>query len=764
MKKNSPVIFFIKHICIYLSIFIVSFVLCLSFSLFNKEAFILDDNRTQWLPIIEKAYSSFLYSFHMPIYDFFQFKGFSIANEGYYSVMNPFMLISYLFYYFLKLPIRCITIYICLLFSLGNLAFFALARRFKLNYLWSILLTLSYSGIGCFFAYNYWYYVFNTFLFVPLLILVFICTKDKKLLYISSGVILGLEMYLGNAQYTFYHYFIFLFLCLAMALNEKKYLLALISNVITSVILSFPIILLLMNASKGFVNSDFSTFSIGKMDLIIGGLIPEGILGEFGLYFYKNMFKETMGRNDYCWLYNGAYVFLLLITLYCLIRKFIYKIRIIDNSDLNKKDKLYSIKLIKSKTSFIIKSQNNLLLLALLFSIAFFFSLCTGGLVAYYLEFMPVIKNFRFLFKGIFVLNSIIPCFIVVSFKHYSYKMKNNIIIPVAFLCLIGIINNYFVYNLVKDMFCEYQSYSIEQENIIYDREYRGYFKELDKYRVATFNKGVGISPDKFRYYKSLGRNYSTVIENFSLVGYETSISDNHFQNQFDTFYKSDDWFPNFEAATVFGTFALFDVNKNFEKDRQKVENHFINNCVKYILVERDEGNDKFLFNNREWFDKENIVAKTDDHIVDDFIDELNKCENISISEIIKYDENYDLIVLDGVNSICEDVKSEAIELRPVSMDILSFKANGSELYNLSFVYDENFKAFGYDQYNNKIDFNIIKNSFGDITISNCSEFDGIIYLQYKDYICVLGFIFEIIASFAFICLLFALITGGKHY
>ena len=149
----------IKKAAPYITIFLVSFLLFLIWGRFDPEAYLIDDNRTQWFPVIERAYGDFFKTGKMPVYDFFQFKGFSIADQGYYGIMNPIMMIAYVLSHFTPLPFSTITIYLAVLFSLGNVCFSALCLKLKCNTLEMLLLTYSYAGIASFVSFSYWYYI-----------------------------------------------------------------------------------------------------------------------------------------------------------------------------------------------------------------------------------------------------------------------------------------------------------------------------------------------------------------------------------------------------------------------------------------------------------------------------------------------------------------------------------------------------------------------------------------------------------------------------
>ena len=199
LKKAAP----------YAGIFVFSILLFLLWGGFDPEMCIVDDNRTQWFPVMEHAYNDFFTSGRISVYDFFQFKGFSVAEQGYYSVMNPLMLLCYVLTHYTPIPLKALTLYTALLFSVGNICFYALCRELKCRLAEALLLTGGYCGISAFTAFFFWYYVYNNYFCIPLLILIFLRGRGKKWEYCGCGLLLAFEIMLGNVQYTFYHYMIF---------------------------------------------------------------------------------------------------------------------------------------------------------------------------------------------------------------------------------------------------------------------------------------------------------------------------------------------------------------------------------------------------------------------------------------------------------------------------------------------------------------------------------------------------------------------------
>lgn len=146
----------------------------------NPEVFLIDDNRTQWYPVMERAYEDFWKTGRIYCYDFYQMKGMSVAEQGYYGVMNPFMLLSYTVTRLLPGGIDAITFYIGMMVVLGNFFFYLTGRRLGCKQVPAFFLTTTYSTMGCFWAFFYWYYVFNNYFLVPLLVYVFCAVRRRE--------------------------------------------------------------------------------------------------------------------------------------------------------------------------------------------------------------------------------------------------------------------------------------------------------------------------------------------------------------------------------------------------------------------------------------------------------------------------------------------------------------------------------------------------------------------------------------------------------
>ncbi|MDE6318489.1 MAG: hypothetical protein K2M22_02010, partial [Lachnospiraceae bacterium] len=299
----------------------------------NPEAFLIDDNRTQWYPVMERAYEDFWTTGRIYCYDFYQMKGMSVAEQGYYGVMNPFILLSYTAAKLLPGKIDTITFYIGLMVVLGNLFLYLTCRRLGCKEVPALLMTLTYSTMGCFWAFYVWYYVFNNYFLVPLLVYVFLCgTQKGRLSYCACGIVLAMDLWMGNVQYTFYHYMLFGILCLTMMiLKNKRYFMILCVNAAVGVLLSLPMLLLLVQASGGFKEQkNYMQYPLLYFSLLIHSVIPQGILRRHGSGF-SFLDSYVMERDDNLVCYMGLVAILLFAALLRMIGRFLKRARKLEN-------------------------------------------------------------------------------------------------------------------------------------------------------------------------------------------------------------------------------------------------------------------------------------------------------------------------------------------------------------------------------------------------------------------------------------------------
>ena len=760
----------LKNIIFSAGIFAVSLFVILLFGSFQPEAFLVDDNRTQWYPVIEHAYSDFFESGVMPTYDFFQMKGLAIGEPGYYSLVNPVMLISYMLSHFTPLPFSTITIHIALLFSLGNLCFFLVCREFEHNIPMSALLTAAYSVQSCFFAFSYWYYVFNNYFFVPLLMLVFMKSRGKWPEYFGCGIVLALEILFGNIQYTCYHYMIYGLICLTYAvLKNRRYIGIFFSNVICAGILSSPFLLLLIRASDDFASDGFHHYEIWISELLLGVMLPVGVLELLGVTYYPFFTNGSMGRADNTWFYNGGFAAVWLVLLIYGISRAVKnrkQISGIGRGHSFKEQCGIIINKIKSGYRELVrkKGDNVFLITGLSVCALFFISFVSNGLVAFILGFIPVIKQFRYLFKCLFVLMPVMAVLTTAVLPHIRPNLKKISVILCCVFTVIGMANSVASTMIASSIFTDETTVSIEKEEE-YGRAFdEVYMSDSDSFRYITLmQKNYKLTRDMYHCYNGYLRNFPTALELYSISGYEISAPASHME-QFAYLYPIDEGFSrmvNCSSSPVFAaTVSLYP---------DEVSRQLVSNSVKYIYVQKEAENVAADIMSLI-YSKDREAQKTIPNLYDeeeiDFtglvVNAVEKLEGVQIAEVRSLNEYFDVIVLEGVNGLCEDPGGNVLPLTAERMDLLSFEDNGSGEYTLSFSYEAKLEAYTVDADGKKLPLDISEADDENVVIRAASGGNGRIYLGYSDPICTVSFVFEILIIALFLAMLVILLITSR--
>ena len=693
-------------------IFLFSLLLIAFWGHFDPEAFLIDDNRTQWFPVIEHAYDDFFKTGHMPIYDFFQMKGMAIANPGYYSIMNPLMLVAYVISHFTFVSACTLTVYITIIFSLGNVVFYLLCIELKRSVPESLLFTAAYSVISSFFSVCYWYYGFNNQLFIPLLIYVFMIAQGKRIEYVGCGIVLALEILFGNVQYTCYHYMLFAVLCFViMFFRKRKMFGILITNVLVGVVLSSPFLLLMLRSSSGFANNEFFAGQTAVTDIVLGSLLPMGILKRMGLEL-NSFSSNLLGRTDCTWFYNGFFSAFWIIVLCGSIPALIKNLK----KDINFKSWIDQVR----------ADHQRQLTTGLIVCLFFFVSLTSGGIVAIILSVVPVIKNFRYLFKVILVIGPVLAILTVSAVPQINdrlYKIAKYVSI---LFVLVGLVNNYYVVQIVKDIFRDNNYLTFEEEHNYGCDTIKQLEWDTSLYRYATYIDSSG--PEEFHYWNGFLRNYATSQNVYSISGYEVAADINHMDDYF-AIYQIDN---EITKRVNVGQPNYFILVSQIAPD--ELEKQIKSNAIRYMFVLQSHENPS-----------QNIEGRDN---TAELLSALNRLNGIEVEDIRSVNENYNVIILKGMDSLCTDGEN-ANPISVGTMDSLSFQSTGSTEYTLSFSYDKHLNAYIKDNDSSE-KLEIVENVDGNTVILVPNGQSGTIHIAYKDPICDLGFCMEIVIVILF--------------
>lgn len=708
----------------------------------NPEAFLIDDNRMQWYPVMERAYGELGNGGRICCYDLYQMKGMSIAQQGYYGVMNPFMLLSYIASSLLPGQIPMISLYIGLMVAAGNLVCYLLCRRLGCGQGLAFLMTGAYSTLGCFWAFCYWYYIFNNYLMIPLLVYVFVRCKKGLISYCACGIVLAVSTYMGNVQYTFYQYVVFGILCVLMILlKERRYFKILFINVVVSLGLSLPILLLALQASDSFQKyRDFFENPVFLNSLLVHSVIPQGILHrrDMGISF---MDSSVMYRKDNMVLYMGIIAIWLFMSMLLAVSRCISRAGKCRNlSELRG----------KCKTAYdqaAAWTHEQKTIAGLIAAVLFFLSVMSGGIAAILLHALPVVRNFRHLFKAVFVAA---PLAIMIFAWAVGRKDRGRIrfltiLLTAAFVCVgcfnaraeVWGVDRLYSLQIVR-------GFAVEKEDAV--RMIEKASMDCKNYRTATFLRFPWINDEVFNISENLSRNFPTAISIFSLAGYENAVSDQKLE-AFDAIYTDKEFYTRFANADTTRNFL-----QSLTQEPEKTAQQLIDNGVRYLLLDKSGLEDN-----------QRAQAFMDAKLYRDLRSEINaalkELPGIRVVAVKEFNEHYDLVEIDGVNSLCMDGSGERVPLQDPDMQTVTFEAQKAGEYTLSFSYDSHLQAFLTEKDGTKRPLSIERTENDNILISTqggCGE----VTLTYHDPVCTMGFVWEAVVSLVFVALLAGL---GSH-
>lgn len=731
-------------------IFFVSVFLILLWGSFKAEAFLIDDNRNQWFPVIEKTYEHLFEYGTIPGYNFYLFKGLPIADPGYYGLFNPIMLVSYILSHYTPLPFSTLTIHISILFGLGNVFMFALCHKLGGSVRLSLLTVAAYSACSAFLSFHYWYYVFNNYAFIPLLFYTMLQFDDTKLQYCACGIILAFEILMGNAQYTCYHYIAYCIVCVVLILFKPKYIKVMLSNIAVGLGLSIPFFVMLLNASSGGFEGKnlFLSQRIDNVTLLINSVIPGGMLMDAGIELYLPN-NAVMDRTDRTLFYTAPVFIPILI---CVIS---WVITVLKNDKSSKVTGLRqtfvmlwdSIK--EFHRSYKTKPMNVMILIPFVVVVLFFSDFATQGIVALILSKVPVIKNFRFLFKAVFVMVPFLAITMGLLISRSAPKAKKIACIVCAVFTFIGMINNYYVIEMFSDteVFGNKDNITVSEEKSYSEDLIDKYDLDLKNYRSLTFYQSEMITREKFNYHHTITRNFPAYVECFSVLAYEIS-GDVERLSDMDMLFSTKTDHSLFSNAGILKYFL-----SNLKDHHAETIKQISENSIKYLFLEKPTDINR----------GEEELRENKDYLTE-VINELNSSDLIDIDRIEDVGESYVLVVLADVTSLCKSSDRDFIPLTDERMELLTFEPDDSDEYTLAFGYDEHIIAYQLNESGQKMDLSVSENDYGNIIVNGVHPDRGKVFIGYHNPTVTIGVIFETIITvlFVFVMILF-LIPKDKY-
>ena len=633
---------------------------------FSTEAFLFDDNRNQWMPVMDKAYDSFFATGHMPNYNFYLAKGMEIADQGFYSLNNPIMLLSYVLYRFVLMKSwgSTISVYIYMMFTLGNITAYLFGKKMGLNTARSVMIVLMYMSCSAFVVFGVCYYVYNNYFVVPLILYTMLRFKDSQQRFFACGIILAFSLTLGNVQYTVYQYMMYCVIMLTMViLGSRKRFWEMISNCVTGIVLSLPSLILLMQSSARakFYSSEsggFLSCPLNILDYLVYSLFPSQLMVNITDIPAEKISanSELVSVANSAWvMYIGGFGICVAVLILGALKRCGKKIKSINQQQLQKwasEGSLKNIFTMEESKSFYIGAAA---------AIWFFFSVTIAGFAGKILSFVPVVNQFRYAFKGCYIM---IPLLIVPAIYVFRKIQKKHLFRTLYVVCavfsVIGLANQYFSYHYLADKYsCEYTE-RYEDELTGLKQTLKNHSVDTDNYRIAAFTESSYLHDNKV--VNKITRNLPVSAEVFSLGAYDQTESQLSYQ-------QSDLLYTDYQEVTYYNEQAYSkEIWERELTDMAAFEDQLIHNAVRYIII--SENSDMDLI--REIFDQ---------------------CEKVHIKNISSFTDGCLLMEIDGVDSICKDEKNRTVGFE-AQMDCIQFQTSqDSEQYRLSFTCKDRLSA-----------------------------------------------------------------------
>ena len=782
----------------------------------NPDAFYVDDNIMQWGPVIRQGFDQIFAGEGIPYWNFYQYKGLDIFSSGYYGFLNPFMYLSYILSRFVfSYQLETLTIYEWLMYWLGLLLMHRILRKdmqFRNDTVLLSLLTYSVSTI--FFSHAFYYFTFNNYFFMPLLIWMTLHTSNHRTKWAVPGVLLAFSLLLGHVQYTCYYIMVYCILQVVFAVQQKKWqiLLPVVSNISIFAILSSALLFLSLMIAQNrddvvinetgindFLSEPISIFSVMRpvnllfllkqlydrrtMEQYIGlGIIPYLILlpnlkwlcnrlypfitAEDAKIFQGNLVKYQLKlENSFviAMYFIAVRLFLyklcsfhvltdLLIILALLIIAIIFVVTSIKKEQYLFRMKsvlLFGICFLIATIALYLASLTYIVTIicyiwyckdkeisfqdgcvqALAFA-GFFFVLFGSGkenIIAPVLNLIPVINQFRFLYKCAFLyVPLLIVCGAASLDKLPRYRKAVNIAsLTCSFVAFVNIL--YLVHSgihpYINNQFFDYLSYrETEQEvterleELEIDRNYRflvlydnrsfpvettetikiPFYLLLDANADTELQQSQNIQSSNPVEYASkvcvyaLTKNYSTTYGLFSLCGYDNVFSGKSFAQNSMLMNNSADEGMMCNMSLMANKFNEYLYPENEEK-LELFQLQLIENSIKYLLF-----------------------SEEDKELVEEVETVIEACDQLEVVRLVPWLHGMQLMELSGTKPICSTNELEELPLKS-RMNQLQFRTNfqSPQEVTISMTYDPHYTLISTDSSGNSTDIAISETTSG---------------------------------------------------
>lgn len=554
-----------------LLILALSVLLMLVMTDFRGHVFLVDDNRTQFFPVIEKIYQNFMATGRLALFNFHQMRGMIVADQGYYGQTNPLLFVSWLLARYLFTSYDCIAVYAVACVALGNVFWNQLLKKFAYTETVRYLVIAMTTCVSAFFSFGFWYYIFGCYLCVPMVL--YGCRlaalSDGWKAYLWAGLSLFFSLTLGNSQYTFYQYLVFAITASVYVFLSGRYerIPRLLGNLAVAVAFSVPLLRLLIRASDRFPKGSgaFLSYPTDITRNIFFCALPHEWL--IWLLRRSSRFEKFMAGSfldtKYIYLFTG-FIFPCVI-LYAFYWYYVTYRNEINSlwSDMRNKKEQYallaalvgclSLLMTSRKTTAFLSAflclliwiaygsvkkasfgstaceDNNSLLVKSFFICAVFFLLFESGkgyVVARVMSLLPFVRQFRQLFKITFILSPLMAVVAAFMLNKLEKKFGGKILtLILSVLIILGVCNNHDIVTGGKHLF--YRDWHYTQANgllngnvLVEEMKEKGV--DTRNYRLLPFfTTKVFIKNDEYFDARLITSNQATYSGLYELGGYD---------------------------------------------------------------------------------------------------------------------------------------------------------------------------------------------------------------------------------------------------
>ncbi len=696
--------------------------------------FLVDDNYTQWISVVEENYDCFITSGRLPIFDFYQMKGMETSDCGYYGQHNALLFVSYIMGRKVLGTVNTFTIYIIFAFVLGNYGMYKVLRLLGNTRGNALVCTLTYACCGAFISYSYWYYVWMCYYIIPILLysIVYSSRKDNWKAYVFPGLVLSYSLTLGNVQYTFYSYMVYgiIVFILLISQRSKVFLKKIITNISFSVLLSFPLLLNMLSAASRRSNI------VVAEDGLLQSPIPINKFFIFSITpvnIWTSIFENSVVQREFA--FEGAFCHVPFSSCYMGLSIVAYIIL-----------PIYGVvKLIKNNNDGkSVVCKENAFYIGTYLAATFFILMSFGrsGIIGIILSKIPVVSSFQFAFKAIFIID---PLIIIILSKIFSifreYKKKIYKLVICLSLCfaIFGVVQNRWIVNSGIHTF-------FHPDDVVDQSEVGGDIRnrldaigiDIDNYRISSVlcvdtdnDWGQDYTVNRWINHYITG-NMATRVKAFTLGAYEPAVQMDSFI-QCNRLLRSLDY--DFYRANAISGYAVIPLLESDEAYYNEFIEQMKTNSVKYLIFEKDSD-----FLNR-------------------FIAAINSRGGLEILSCKDFYSDRTIVELGGIPRLVWSA-DEDINLK-ASIDTLEFDVISMADVKVGFTYNKHFKANALFDSGEKRNLTIKPDNNGDMIITGLANGrKQHILISYVNPLSEFSVIIAWITTLAFVCV--AYITQEK--